>query len=262
MEVWSWRQAILKSKLEATTKLVLLCLSTYMNDHGEGCYPSQERVAEDTSLTKRAVIVHIKKAIDAGWLKKDKRGLRGYRWDANEYRAAMPKGMNHVHPSSAKTGDEPDSPHAEEGCTTFTPGVNDVHPNSPPNSLSPTTLSGSLPPQDFFGSENAPKKEEHIQIGKRVTHINDLVIDEDIRVFAAARNPGLNLESELEDFKLWRQARDRRFKDYRAAFKNWLKKAKQQGTAYGKSSRGSTIAGFGIKLKEHTGFSPDTMEQI
>ena len=73
MKIWSWRQAILKSELPSTTKLVLMVLSTYMNDHGEGCYPSQEQIARDASLTTRAVIKHLDIAIKEGWLAKKKR---------------------------------------------------------------------------------------------------------------------------------------------------------------------------------------------
>lgn len=139
MKIWSWRQAILKSGLEATTKLVLLALSTYMNDHGEGCYPSQDQIALDTSLSKRSVINHIELAVQAGFLIKEKRNLQGKRWDANEYRASIPnedapdsphhQGVQHIHPTE-KRGE----PVALEGCSTFTHGVNQLHLNSSKNS--------------------------------------------------------------------------------------------------------------------------------
>ena len=51
MKVWSWRQVILRAQLEPSSKLLLLALSTYMNDHGEGCYPSTNTVAgEDEGI--------------------------------------------------------------------------------------------------------------------------------------------------------------------------------------------------------------------
>lgn len=140
MKIWSWRQAILKSQLESTTKLVLLALSTYMNDHGCGCYPSQEQVAADTSLSTRSVITHIDKAVAAGFLIKEKRGLSGQSWDANEYRAAVPEtdspldvGVKDVHPTPENTPQRGE-PVSGEGCSTFTQGVKDVHTNSPMNS--------------------------------------------------------------------------------------------------------------------------------
>jgi hypothetical protein len=167
MKVWSWRQAILRASLESTTKLVLLALSTYMNDHGEGCYPSTTQIAHDASLTERAVFTHIRKAEMAGFLVRDKRELSGRKWASNEYRAAYPgndepysaenAGVNLIHPmpspelnsSHGKVRDEPDS---VEGCTTFMRGMNDVHTNSPKNSsLNPKELSPkdkkSYPPE-------------------------------------------------------------------------------------------------------------------
>ncbi len=157
MKVWSWRQAILRSSLESTTKLLLLALSTYMNDHGEGCYPSTTQIAHDASLTERAVFTHLRKAEIAGFLVRDKRELSGRKWASNEYRAAYPcnnepysaenVGVNLIHsmPSTelnSSQGSVRDEPDSVEGCTTFMRGMNDVHTNSPKNSpLNPKELS-------------------------------------------------------------------------------------------------------------------------
>jgi len=169
MKTWSWRQLIIKTELESTTKLVLLALSTYMNDHGEGCYPSTVQIARDTSLSERAVFVHIRKAEMAGFLIRDKRELKGKKWASNEYRAAYPDkdeppsventGMNEIHPTSlhepySSHTDFRDEPHSVMGCTTFMQGMNDVHTNSPENSPinSPKELSPKIKksyPDDF-----------------------------------------------------------------------------------------------------------------
>lgn len=143
MKVWSWRQCITKSDLTSTTKLVLMVLSTYMNDHGEGCYPSQDQIAKDASLTTRAVIKHLDIAIENGWLVKKKRNLTGKKWDSNEYEASTPsqyergsdqnEGVNTVHPI-VDNHDLRGEYGSGEGCTTFTQGVNHVHTNSPENS--------------------------------------------------------------------------------------------------------------------------------
>lgn len=157
MKTWSWRQLILKTELESTTKLVLLALSTYMNDHGEGCYPSIAQIAMDSSLSERAVFIHIRKAEMAGFLVRDKRDMKGKQWASNEYRAAYPDeprsvenaGVNDIHPTPSDELGSPheglrDEPNSGMGCTTFMRGMNDVHTNSPENSsmnskeLSPT----------------------------------------------------------------------------------------------------------------------------
>jgi hypothetical protein len=164
MKIWSWQQAILQSELQSTTKLVLLALSTYMNAHGDNCFPSHTTIAKDASLSTRAVITHIQLAVDAGFLVKEKRNLVGAKWDSNEYHASLPsenkpiltpdvgvndihsieqneprslenRGVNVIHPSAEildvdkKRGE----PNSLEGCTTFTRGVNDVHTNYPLN---------------------------------------------------------------------------------------------------------------------------------
>jgi len=159
MKVWSWRQVILRSSLEPSSKLLLLALSTYMNDHGEGCYPSIEQLCKDTSLSERTVFYHLKKAEAEGFLIKDKRELPGKRWASNEYRAMMPENNisaeieNHAIATIAvdnaevqslqpiKTG-ATNAPHAPEwdalvavkGCNGCSDGVHQLHTNSSENS--------------------------------------------------------------------------------------------------------------------------------
>ncbi len=143
MNVWSWRQAILGSDLQSTTKLVLLTLATYMNDHGDNCFPSHTTIAANASLSVRAVITHIQLAVEAGFLVKEKRGLTGRIWDANEYHASFPsssepnspqnEGVQDIHPTAKS---EPrGEPNSLEGCMSFTQGVNQMHTNSPENSI-------------------------------------------------------------------------------------------------------------------------------
>lgn len=160
INVWSWRQGILKSKLQSTTKLVLLALSTYMNDHGNGCYPSMDTIASDTSLSRRAVFQHITNSIKEGWLERTKRDAAGRKWASNEYEARFPKGT-FIASENAIPRDAPNAPlepsrgapDALEGCTTCTDGVHHVHINSPLNSpLNSSSLNSS--------AEAEAKKEE------------------------------------------------------------------------------------------------------
>jgi hypothetical protein len=87
---WSWRHAVLKSGLPATTRHVLLTISCFMNDVGGGCYPTQEQLAEATGLTDRAVRQHIDAAVKAGWLVRKEHGFRGQKWRNHEYEASWP----------------------------------------------------------------------------------------------------------------------------------------------------------------------------
>lgn len=87
---WSWRHAVLKSGLPATTRHVLLTISCFMNDVGGGCYPTQDQIAEASGLSERAVRAHIDAAVKAGWLDRKEHGFRGQKWRNHEYQAAWP----------------------------------------------------------------------------------------------------------------------------------------------------------------------------
>ncbi len=89
---WTWRKAVTKSGLSSTTRLVLLTLSTHMNDQGESCYPSLVTQAEETGLSKQSVITHLAIAENAGWLTTKRHGYGDQRYNRNEYFARLPNG--------------------------------------------------------------------------------------------------------------------------------------------------------------------------
>ncbi|WP_286694057.1 DnaT-like ssDNA-binding domain-containing protein [Spongiibacter sp. UBA1325] len=99
MKFFTWRSAILDSDLASTTKLVLLVISTYMDDHGGGAFPSTLTISEKAGLSERAVCTHIEKAREAGFITSHKEKKRGRDWARNSYRIAFPD----------KPGTEPDS---------------------------------------------------------------------------------------------------------------------------------------------------------
>jgi hypothetical protein len=89
---WTWRHAIIEAELPATTKHVLLTISCFMNDVGEGCYRTTKELAHFTGLSERAVCTHIENAAKLGWLKKSQHGFRGQKWKRHEYEPFWPKG--------------------------------------------------------------------------------------------------------------------------------------------------------------------------
>jgi len=119
---WSWRHAIIKSDLPATTRHVLLTVSCYMNETGEGCYPTQEQLAEATGLTARAVRSHLETAEAAGWIKRTEHGFKGQRWRNHEYSAAWPETQDVV------KGEEPASGPSDEGAEPDAGKVRNVLP--------------------------------------------------------------------------------------------------------------------------------------
>ena len=91
--VWGWRQAIQKADIPSTTKLVLFNLSCWMNEQGQGCYPSTARQAQETGLSERAVCEHLEKAVAAGFLIKRLHGYSGKGWARHDYVACYPNSM-------------------------------------------------------------------------------------------------------------------------------------------------------------------------
>jgi len=92
---FSWQAAVTKSNLEGTTKLVLLVIGTYMNQHGDGAFPSYKTIASGASLNRATVIRHVEAAVAAGWLQKRNRvrlnGSSGrLEADSNTYLISFP----------------------------------------------------------------------------------------------------------------------------------------------------------------------------
>ncbi len=178
MHIWTWRQAILRVKLEASTKLLLLALSTYMNDHGKSCYPSIDQICKDTSLSERTVFYHLKIAEEAGFLVKEKRDLEGKKWAANLYTAAMPQHLEatatiapqneevqSLHPI---TRDESGAPHDHENqpyqgfqesseYASDQEEVQHLHPSTWDEQGSPHGINGSNPSISEESADSAVK---------------------------------------------------------------------------------------------------------
>lgn len=115
-QLFSWRQAVLKSLLPPVTKHVLLTLSCHMTDAGENCFPSVETLCEETSLSKPTVIAHLKRAAELGWIEIRRHGFGDRRWLRQEYLPRWPDeytgaedtrgGKAHLPPEQPENDDE------------------------------------------------------------------------------------------------------------------------------------------------------------
>ncbi len=124
-KAWSWRHAIIKSELPATTRHVLLTLSCYMNELGEGCYPTTKTLASATGLSERAICTHLDKAHTTGWLGRKRHGFAGQKWANHEYEPSFPE----------EKGTERGSVRTCEGAEpNDTKALNEVQSNSPSTS--------------------------------------------------------------------------------------------------------------------------------
>lgn len=70
--VWTWRDAIRKAKVAALTKHVCNMIANYVSDVGEGAFPSLKTLIQDTGMSKRAVLMHLRLATEAGLLHIDR----------------------------------------------------------------------------------------------------------------------------------------------------------------------------------------------
>lgn len=91
--VITWRTTLVTAIDCSTCKLVGLVLSLYMNERGGSAFPSIPTLAEDCSLTDRAVRKHLNEHLHAqGWLTLIERGgLKDGHAKANEWQASTPE---------------------------------------------------------------------------------------------------------------------------------------------------------------------------
>jgi hypothetical protein len=162
---FSWRDAVLKSKLQPTTRHVLLTLSCHMNDAGESCFPTISTLCSETGLSKQTIITHLDLARDAGWVVIGKHGFKGQRWANNDYKISWPHmedGQGDLPPSNK--GGQTDTTKvvnlaAEGGQLGITKVVKEVDSSTPSNT--PTVLQVTHQPnadQEPLALELLPEK--------------------------------------------------------------------------------------------------------
>ena len=137
-QFFSWRFALVNSKLQSTTKHVALTLSIHMNDSGKGTFPSIATLMRETGLSNRCVITHLYLAAKAGWIKIAQGGEGGRGWRKNQYDLCWPdEVVNDVHNQEIEAVNVVH--HVESKVVNVLPDrgergdievVNDVHTNS------------------------------------------------------------------------------------------------------------------------------------
>lgn len=169
-QFFTWRSAILDSDLSFTTKGVLLILSTYMNDHGEGAYPSQKTLARKGTVSQRTIRDHIKIAVEKGWLVKRKHGYGDQRNNQNEYHIAFPKQEAGEQDAPASESEKQGNEVPKQGNVVPQAGEYDdqkqgqeVPPNTPMNSPmnSPVTLGEENEQQNQSQTNSSEKGKEN-----------------------------------------------------------------------------------------------------
>lgn len=80
-----WIDQLQTLSVSSTQRLVGRILMDYYVDESELCFPSQDRIAKDAGLSRKAVSGAIKALTESGVLRMTKRRSKGRKWDNNYY---------------------------------------------------------------------------------------------------------------------------------------------------------------------------------
>lgn len=215
--IFSWREAIQTASLPSTTKLVLLNLSIYMNEKGEGCYPSVKRQASDTNLSEKTICDHLQKAAAAGFIYISKQRMAGQQWALNSYRAIFPDTVVLYGAADARANEFVDSK-----ALTFTD-----EGTYPDGQKALTEVQSTLP---MNSPENSPTKK--IKVKKAMITLQQWEYDHgsalDISMMqdwvTKYRLDPMELQKLIGEFRIDMMAKGKLYADFKAAFMNYLMK--------------------------------------
>jgi hypothetical protein len=180
MSIWSFRQAVFSSNLAPPTKLVLLALDVHVNGMGEPCFPSYERLARLTSLSRRSVLSHVALAEELGWIKKKVRPNKHWRHDTNLFYLQVPETD-----VKSRVGE---SPAPRVGESPAPRRVNDIHPELTTKESTNKEITTAIPGLAAYGSG-----------GGREIHFEDLPADQRERFRSIVQELPQNLQADVID---------------------------------------------------------------
>ncbi|HBZ2630508.1 TPA: helix-turn-helix domain-containing protein [Klebsiella pneumoniae] len=198
-------------------KLVLIKLADNANDKGE-CWPSYQHIADQCECSKSAVRNHIDALEDMGLLKRENRvGVNNGKGNtSNVYYLSL---------------DATPMPSKSTGvCHEIAPPMpSDGTPPMPPDgtrtshSFEPVTEPDSLSARGQFISEAAKRR---IGISPNGEIPFPPAFKPSADHIAIASEKGINIETELLNFRDYHQARGTKLIDWNSAFRVWLRNAR------------------------------------
>ncbi|MGN9452122.1 helix-turn-helix domain-containing protein [Klebsiella grimontii] len=198
-------------------KLVLIKLADNANDKGE-CWPSYQHIADQCECSKSAVRNHIDALEDMGLLKRENRvGVNNGKGNtSNVYYL----NFDATHMPSKSTGvcHEIAPPMPSDGTPPMPPdGTRTSH------SFEPVTEPDSLSARGQFISEAAKRR---IGISPNGEIPFPPAFKPSADHIAIASEKGINIETELLNFRDYHQARGTKLIDWNSAFRVWLRNAR------------------------------------
>ena len=198
-------------------KLVLIKLADNANDKGE-CWPSYQHIADQCECSKSAVRNHIDALEDMGLLKRENRvGVNNGKGNtSNVYYLNLD--VTPMPPKSTGVCHEIAPPMPSDGTPPMPPdGTRTSH------SFEPVTEPDSLSARGQFISE-AAKRRIGISPNGEIPFPASFKPSADH--IAIASEKGINIETELLNFRDYHQARGTKLIDWNSAFRVWLRNAR------------------------------------
>ena len=169
----------------------MLCLAA----KNDGELPSVEDIAFALRLSEKAVNDGMNILIMAGLIDVDSERTSPHNWNGRQYQSDVSSERVKRFRKRQRNG----------ACN-----VSETADETPPE-------------QSRTDTETETEKKEAAQ-GMRVPSLNDLVCDDELREWAFKNTPGLDPAAYVENVKLYCQSKGKRYKDYRAAVKVWMRK--------------------------------------
>ncbi|HBV2628501.1 TPA: helix-turn-helix domain-containing protein [Klebsiella pneumoniae] len=198
-------------------KLVLIKLADNANDKGE-CWPSYQHIADQCECSKSAVRNHIDALEDMGLIKRENRvGVNNGKGNtSNVYYLNLD--VTPMPPKSTGVCHEIAPPMPSDGTPPMPPdGTRTSH------SFEPVTEPDSLSARGQFISEAAKRR---IGISPNGEIPFPPAFKPSADHVAIASEKGVNIETELLNFRDYHQARGTKLIDWSSAFRVWLRNAR------------------------------------
>ncbi|HAT2181137.1 TPA: helix-turn-helix domain-containing protein [Raoultella ornithinolytica] len=198
-------------------KLVLIKLADNANDKGE-CWPSYQHIADQCECSKSAVRNHIDALEDMGLIKRENRvGVNNGKGNtSNVYYLNLD--VTPMPPKSTGVCHEIAPPMPSDGTPPMPPdGTRTSH------SFEPVTEPDSLSARGQFISEAAKRR---IGISPSGGIPFPPAFKPSADHIAIASEKGINIETELLNFRDYHQARGTKLIDWNSAFRVWLRNAR------------------------------------
>ncbi|HDH7837981.1 TPA: helix-turn-helix domain-containing protein [Raoultella ornithinolytica] len=198
-------------------KLVLIKLADNANDKGE-CWPSYQHIADQCECSKSAVRNHIDALEDMGLIKRENRiGVNNGKGNtSNVYYLNLD--VTPMPPKSTGVCHEIAPPMPSDGTPPMPPdGTRTSH------SFEPVTEPDSLSARGQFISEAAKRR---IGISPNGEIPFPPAFKPSADHIAIASEKGINIETELLNFRDYHQARGTKLIDWSSAFRVWLRNAR------------------------------------